>query len=54
LVTLHIQLHAVFLLNFLMAESAVNFPSLHDPAERVDLLPYPRAAFPEDNAPLDE
>ncbi len=40
-------------LNFLVAESAVNFPFLYDPAERVDLLPYTIAAFPEDNAPLD-
>ena len=41
-------------LNFLVAASAVNFPFLYDPAERVDLLPYTIAAFPEDNAPLEE
>ncbi|ETW93317.1 MAG: hypothetical protein ETSY2_51615, partial [Candidatus Entotheonella gemina] len=41
-------------LNFLVAEPAVNFPFLYEPAERVDLLPYTIAAFPEDNMPLDK
>lgn len=40
-------------LNFLVAESAITFPFLYNPAERVDLLPYTIAAFPDDNAPLD-
>jgi transglutaminase-like putative cysteine protease len=41
-------------LDFLVAESAVNFPFLYDPTERVDLMPYTIAAFPEDNEPLDK
>jgi transglutaminase-like putative cysteine protease len=41
-------------LDFIVAESAVNFPFLYNPAERVDLLPYTTAVFPEDNKLLDE
>ena len=41
-------------LDFLVAESAVNFPFRYDPAERVDLLPYTTAAFPEDNESIDK
>lgn len=41
-------------LDFLVAESAVNFPFLYDSAERVDMLPYTTSVFPDDNEPLDE
>lgn len=39
-------------LNFLVDESAVNFPFHYKPVERADLLPYMMAAFPQDSAPL--
>jgi transglutaminase-like putative cysteine protease len=41
-------------LNFIVADSAVNFPFLYDPAGRVDILPYTTAVFPAGNKPLDE
>jgi transglutaminase-like putative cysteine protease len=35
-------------LDFVVQDSAVNFPFLYDPAERMDLFPYITAVFPTD------
>lgn len=35
-------------LDFIVPDSAVNFPFLYDPAERMDLFPYTTAVFPTD------